>query len=322
MKDGLLKLIKKYGLYVALTAALIISAIVAALPDKSENDPVIIYAGSSSEDSIETEASSRTESVSKKTTTSKVTTTKVTTTKAPKTTTSKTTKVTTVKTTKAKSEKETTVVRFPIDINRVTFDELIAINGVGEGTANAILSFRASVGVITYMEQLLEIPGIGENKLAMLSGYLYVDDTDYSPPPTTTTATTTAVTTTEAERTTASTTTKRETSTTTKKTTTKRTTTTEEPKTTKATTSTTTASTTATQTVETEPPTPERQPVNINEANAEELAECLLIDEELAKSIVAVRIQLGGRYENYLQLLYVKGISKEFLAEIRDYIEI
>ena len=46
----------------------------------------------------------------------------------------------------------------------------------------------------------------------------------------------------------------------------------------------------------------------------------LLIDEELAEMILDVREQLGGRYESYLQLLYVSGISKEFLSELKEYI--
>ena len=70
----------------------------------------------------------------------------------------------------------------------------------------------------------------------------------------------------------------------------------------------------------TEPEIPERQPVNINSADVETIAECLLVDMETAEKILSVRDELGGEYENYLQLLYVDGISKDLLRELRDYI--
>lgn len=287
MKDKFRKLLKQYGLYIVLGSALIISAVVIAFLNKSDNDPVVIFAGSSVVESSESEDSSEKEQTAKET--AKVKTTKVTTTKIPRETASKTTKETTVE--PSETETEPAEVSFPIDINYVTLDELMAINGIGESTARSILDYRASVGVIRNMEQLLEISGIGESRLALLSEYLYVDDADYSPP--TTTTSTAATTTTTA--------------------------TTKPPKTTTTTTTTPTVTVTVT---ETEPPEPERRSVNINKADAEEIAECLLIDMELAERIVDIREQLGGEYESDLQLLYVKGISKEFLKEIREFIEI
>ena len=53
---------------------------------------------------------------------------------------------------------------FPIDVNLVTFDELTAIDGVGEKTAKDILSLRDSLGVISDMDQLLE--NLPEDKIA------------------------------------------------------------------------------------------------------------------------------------------------------------
>ncbi|MBO5448986.1 MAG: helix-hairpin-helix domain-containing protein [Ruminococcus sp.] len=68
---------------------------------------------------------------------------------------------------------------FPIDINLVTKDELLQINGVGDVTADSILEYRSSVGIISNMELLTEINGIGDAKLAMLKEYLYVSESDY-----------------------------------------------------------------------------------------------------------------------------------------------
>lgn len=107
------------------------------------------------------------------------TVTKLTTSKPATTTTRKTTKATTT----------APKVVFPIDINKVTKDELMQIGGVGEGLADKITALRIAKGKITDMEQLLEIYGIGQTTYEMLCGYLYVDSADYSK------ASTTAVTT-------------------------------------------------------------------------------------------------------------------------------
>jgi competence protein ComEA len=70
---------------------------------------------------------------------------------------------------------------FPVDVNLVTFDELCAIDGIGERTAEKILAFRNSVGRITSLEQLSEISGIGDKTVQHLREYLYVSDSDYVP---------------------------------------------------------------------------------------------------------------------------------------------
>ncbi|SFC86677.1 Helix-hairpin-helix motif-containing protein [Ruminococcus albus] len=167
----------------------------------------------------------------------------------------------------------------------MTFDELMAINGIGESTAYAILDLRDRLGLITYMEQLLEISGIGGNKLSMLSEYLYVDDADNSPPPETVTEVHTTV----------------------------------PPETHPPETNDSESTVDTTSSVESAPDD-ELKPVNINEADKEELMECLLINEDLADGIIEIRQQLGGKYENALQLLYVNGISKDMLSEIKEFI--
>lgn len=90
-------------------------------------------------------------------------------------------------------------VNFPVDVNLVTFEELLKINGIGETLAQRIIDFRFSEGTISNMDLLLKIDGIGESKLAILKQYLYVADEDYKntstfiDPPNITTKTTTAV---------------------------------------------------------------------------------------------------------------------------------
>lgn len=314
MKDKLRITVKSYGLYAVLATALLISAAVSANLSKTEKKAVIIYQSSSNSDSESkalTESSSKTEKATKITTTKQLKV-KVTTTKKPKETTVKTSKVTTSKTaksTKAVSVKETEEmieIVFPIDINRVTFEELTAIDGIGEVTANEILDYRASVGKIGYMEQLLEIHGIGESTVALLSQYLYVDAADEYTPTVTQVITTT---------------TKRSEITTTTKNTELTITTTAPQSTLPPETQNTVSETTTVGPItftETEPP--EIQYIDINEADAEELMEKLLIDEELANSIIETRESLGGKYESYLQLLYVNGVSKEQLAEWKEHI--
>ncbi|MBQ9541629.1 helix-hairpin-helix domain-containing protein [Ruminococcus sp.] len=290
MKDGLFAKLKGYSLYALLAAALIISAVFAAKLKKPDEKPVVIYRSSSvaAEEQSEVPDSSKSRSA-KKSSAKKSADIKVTTTKKPKETTVKTTtskppKTTAVTTTKAHEEE--VIIYFPIDINLVTFEELTAIDGVGESTASAILGLREELGIISNMEQLLEVSGIGESRLEMLKGYLYVSEEDYIPivseEPQTTAVTEAPQTVTEvmtsADVTVAS----------------------EEPV--------------------TIPSEPTRRQVNINTADKQELMDKLLIEEELAEEILLVREQLGGQYENYLQLLYVKDITKTFLAELKEYI--
>jgi competence protein ComEA len=62
----------------------------------------------------------------------------------------------------------------PIDLNSATFDDLLLIPGIGEITAGKILTFRSKKVYFKNMEELMEISGIKEKKLAKLKQYLYV----------------------------------------------------------------------------------------------------------------------------------------------------
>ncbi len=63
-----------------------------------------------------------------------------------------------------------------LDINKVTLDDLLLINGIGEATAKKILDLRRTLGRYSNIEQLMEIKGIKEKKLAKFRKNLYVEE--------------------------------------------------------------------------------------------------------------------------------------------------
>lgn len=56
----------------------------------------------------------------------------------------------------------------PVNLNTADASALEALPGVGPATAAAILEHRAKVGAFTAVDQLLDVPGIGEAKLEAL----------------------------------------------------------------------------------------------------------------------------------------------------------
>ena len=58
--------------------------------------------------------------------------------------------------------------RSPVDLNRATLADLEALPGVGPATAQAILDERARRGRFGSVDELLEVRGIGDAKLAAL----------------------------------------------------------------------------------------------------------------------------------------------------------
>ncbi|WP_124100623.1 helix-hairpin-helix domain-containing protein [Ruminococcus sp. Marseille-P6503] len=194
--------------------------------------------------------------------------------------------------TQTQTETQTEMVySFPADINLVSAEQLMQIDGIGEVTARKILDYRGAVGVIHDLDMLLEIDGIGEATLEKLKGYLYVADKDYIPA----TSVTTQAPSTTAETSETVTTAKRSSGAVSVATTVK-----------------TTSRTTTTA-------APLMKIVNINTASAQELSEGLLIDIELAEDIVELRTNIQY-FVNDLELLYVEGFSKEMLVERRPYI--
>ena len=56
----------------------------------------------------------------------------------------------------------------PVNLNTADADALDALPGIGPATAAAIIEHRGKVGAFTSVDQLLDVPGIGEAKLEAL----------------------------------------------------------------------------------------------------------------------------------------------------------
>lgn len=69
---------------------------------------------------------------------------------------------------------------FPLDINSAELEQLLYIDGIGEKTAQKIIDFR-SERTITSIDMLIEIDGIGEKTIETLKKYLYVESGVYIP---------------------------------------------------------------------------------------------------------------------------------------------
>jgi competence ComEA-like helix-hairpin-helix protein len=61
-----------------------------------------------------------------------------------------------------------------LDINRATMEELVGVPGIGSNMAKAIVGLRSKKGSFSKIDELLEVRGIKEKKLAALSEYLTV----------------------------------------------------------------------------------------------------------------------------------------------------
>ncbi len=144
---------------------------------------------------------------------------------------------------------------FPADINKADKEMLMAVSGIGEVTADRIIAYRDRVGVISNMDMLLEVNGIGDSTLALLKGYFYVDSADYHDMPQETKVAETQPVQTEIPADTV----------------------TEPPA-------------TEEQTVTTAETTEKiRQKVNINKADAQEISDKLLIDMDKANAVIELR---------------------------------
>jgi competence ComEA-like helix-hairpin-helix protein len=61
-----------------------------------------------------------------------------------------------------------------LDLNRASREELVGVPGIGPRMAQAIVDLRQKKGSFKRVEELLEVTGIKEKKLAAIAGYLEV----------------------------------------------------------------------------------------------------------------------------------------------------
>lgn len=166
-----------------------------------------------------------------------------------------------------------------VNLNTATVDELMLIEGIGEKTAQNIIEYRESIGQYTFVEQLLDVEGIGETKLNRWKPYLIVD----------------TVTTTDGEAFSTTSDTSRTTTVTT----------------------TTAATTTVSTVISTTTTTVFDGVLNLNTATKEELMQIKGIGEITALKIIEYREAIGG-FTALEQLMNIDGIGeKKFAAWCR-----
>jgi len=62
----------------------------------------------------------------------------------------------------------------PVNINTADSEELQTLPGIGEARAQAIIAYRTEHGSFLYIEELLEISGIGKGIFDGIKDYIYV----------------------------------------------------------------------------------------------------------------------------------------------------
>ncbi|MCB2203038.1 helix-hairpin-helix domain-containing protein [bacterium] len=64
---------------------------------------------------------------------------------------------------------------YPLDLNQASQDELESLPGIGPSKAADILSYREEHGPFTSLDDLVNVPGIGEVTVDALMEFLYVE---------------------------------------------------------------------------------------------------------------------------------------------------
>lgn len=69
---------------------------------------------------------------------------------------------------------DTVIVEFPIELNTATFEEFMALPGIGETIAGNIIAYREANGGFYNRQELLNISGIGEAKFQLIYDLVYI----------------------------------------------------------------------------------------------------------------------------------------------------
>ncbi len=75
---------------------------------------------------------------------------------------------------KSNNSDNDTEVNYPVNINTASFDELMAVKGIGETKANLIINYRKEVGRFNSIDDLQNIKGFGQATIAKLAPYITV----------------------------------------------------------------------------------------------------------------------------------------------------
>lgn len=76
--------------------------------------------------------------------------------------------------TAADSVKKVAVKQAKVNINKADQVQLVTLPGIGEKTAESIISHRGTNGNFTKVEDLMNVKGIGEKKFEKLKSYITI----------------------------------------------------------------------------------------------------------------------------------------------------
>lgn len=66
------------------------------------------------------------------------------------------------------------IMKYPLNLNTCTAEELMTIDGIGEAKASAIIEYREYIGGYSSVDEIKNIKGIGDALFKKLSPYLCV----------------------------------------------------------------------------------------------------------------------------------------------------
>lgn len=206
-----------------------------------------------------------------------------------------------------KTEEVTTEEVLWININTASADEFTKLNGIGEVIAGRIIDYRRENGEYKNIEEIMNVEGIGEVIFGDIQPYIYVDNPVYETEPVT-----------EPE-------TKEQTETETEVT---------ETVTIEITTEVISEeiievhTETESITIEKTETTTEKQttleeiaPIDLNEAEKEELMLLPNVDEEIAEQILELREKIG-RFTHTYELLLIEELEQKEVSEILEFVTV